>query len=602
MTDSSSASSAERRLAVLFPDSGGDAQVPWWKRRRGLAAIGAVVAGLLVIGLVATDAFGASGGSYRTAAVQIHGVDSVLTGVATIEPVAQATLAFPVAGTVASVNVNLGDQVAAGGTLASLDTQALTETLHTKEAALAQAQLTLSKALSGQSVGGLSSGAGGSSSSSGAAASLSAARSNTATGTIVLTAFTTDPALAAAQQAVVTGQHNVDAALTAAANALNSATSVCASFTDPAPTTTTTPPSTPDATACQAAINDVLTAQNAVSNAQHTLASASSALDALLAQRAATPPTTTPDQPSSGSGNGGSRGSGSTGATGATGATGDAGSTGASGSGSTGSGANSGSTRSGNTSSSSPSSADLIAYQSTVDADTAAVAVAQQNVEQATITSPLAGTVVAVNLAIGETVTAGSSTGNVVVEGTGGYEVSTTVSVANIPAVSVGQASTVLPDGTHHDLAGKVVSISVMPVTASTSSTLYRVVVGLDQPNAQLENGATGTVSIVTKQARAALAVPTSAITSRGNRHVVSVVSGSGVTVVPVQVGVVGSTWTEIKSGVTKGEHVVLADVSAALPGSATATPNSTTTGVGGIGGSGGAGSGNFSGGTARTR
>ena len=57
-------------------------------------------------------------------------------GVATIEPVSQATVAFPVSGTVASVDVQVGQPVEASGTLASLDTQALTQALHTKQAAL----------------------------------------------------------------------------------------------------------------------------------------------------------------------------------------------------------------------------------------------------------------------------------------------------------------------------------------------------------------------------------------------------------------------------------------------------------------------------------
>ena len=56
----------------------------------------------------------------------------------------------------------------------------------------------------------------------------------------------------------------------------------------------------------------------------------------------------------------------------------------------------------GGTGSSSPSAADLVAYQSSVDAAAAAVAMAQQSLDEATIASPLAGTVVAVNMKIGD--------------------------------------------------------------------------------------------------------------------------------------------------------------------------------------------------------
>ena len=51
---------------------------------------------------------------------------------------------------------------------------------------------------------------------------------------------------------------------------------------------------------------------------------------------------------------------------------------------------------------------------------------------------------------------------------------------------------------------------------------------------------------------------------------------------VAVQVGVVGDTWTEIKSGLTKGQQVVLADLAEALPDSATNSSNSSQQNQGG--------------------
>jgi multidrug efflux pump subunit AcrA (membrane-fusion protein) len=590
MADPSRLTSADRRLAALFPDETVAVAGPWWRRRSGVAVILGVVVALIVGGVVAASAFGSPGDNYRTASAATENVDAMLTGVATIEPVAQASVAFPVSGTVASVNVQIGQAVGAGGSLASLDTRALERTLHTKQAALAQAQLTLSKALSGQSVGGV--GVGGTGSTGGtngaAAATTAADVSGASSRRIVLTAATVNPHLAAAQQAVIAAQQQVDAALAAAATALDAESSVCAAFTTPPPTTTTTPPPTaPDVTACQQAITAVTDAQHAVDTAQQALAVAANALDALLAQLAVTPPPTTTPPATAPPARSGSTGAGGT-----------SGASSSSGSGSSRSGT------SGGSGSSSPSAADLIAYQQPVDSAAAGVAVAQQSLDQATIASPLAGTVVAVNLTVGESVSANSSTANVVVQGTGGYEITTTVSVDSIPSVSVGQAATVVPDGTHDRLTGKVVAISVTPTSTSTSSPLYRVTIGLTDPNAKLNNGATGTVSIVTKQARSALAVPTSAVTTTRNRHFVSVLNGGSVTAVAVQVGVVGSTWTEITNGLHPGQQVVLADGSASLPSSATASTSSTSGtnqfggpgdfgrpgGLGGGGGGGGAG------------
>src|SRR5207344_1943439 len=76
----------------------------------------------------------------------------------------------------------------------------------------------------------------------------------------------------------------------------------------------------------------------------------------------------------------------------------------------------SGATATGNT----PSAADLIAGQKAVDAASDQLAAAQQALLQATIVSPIDGTVVAVNLSPGEAVTANSSTSNIVIAGAGG--------------------------------------------------------------------------------------------------------------------------------------------------------------------------------------
>ena len=72
--------------------------------------------------------------------------------VATIEPVSQATVAFPVSGTVASTSVAVGHTVTIGQILATLDIADLQATLNEKQAALAEAELTLQLALNGESV------------------------------------------------------------------------------------------------------------------------------------------------------------------------------------------------------------------------------------------------------------------------------------------------------------------------------------------------------------------------------------------------------------------------------------------------------------------
>ena len=555
--------SARDRLATLFPDPSAPAPSWWHQRRKALIAV--VVIALIGSGLLAAQAFGADNPSYVTATVATHNVDALLNGVALVEPVSQASVAFPASGTVSSVDVEVGDSVTVGQTLASLDPEQLTQALHEKQATLAQAELTLQKALNGEAVSGVGSGSGASSARSASAGGSTASAASSSSGTTVqLTAMaipqSSNPQIAKAQQDVLAAQHKVDGAVYTSTQALDSATSVCA-----AAGIGTTPPGTPTAeqlTACQTATKNVLTAQTAVSAAQQQLVTASNVLDTLLTQQATTS-TTTPStsDPGSRTASGTPTGSGT--------GTGAGASTGASGSGRT------------TTAASSPSSADLIAYQKAVDAAAADVAVAEQAIAQATIVSPIGGAVQAVNLAVGDTVTAGSTTANIVVVGAGGYEVTTTVSVDKVTDVKVGQAATFLPDGSKRPLAGTVASISIGP-DSSASTTSYRVVVGLTDPNAALDNGSTGSLAIVTKSSRSAIAVPTSAVTTIGSRHTVTVLKGGTADRTLVQVGVVGDTWTEIKGGVTVGQQVVLANLAEPLPGSATdssSNSNSNTPG-----------------------
>jgi multidrug efflux pump subunit AcrA (membrane-fusion protein) len=244
-----------------------------------------------------------------------------------------------------------------------------------------------------------------------------------------------------------------------------------------------------------------------------------------------------------------------------------------------------------------------VAYQAAVDAASAKVDVATQAMTQAQIVSPILGHVVAVNLKVGDKVSSGSSTADIVVQGPSGYEVSTTVTVDQLTSLKIGQAAQVLPDGSTVSLPGKVVSIGV--TTSSSSSTTYPVVIGFTEQVASLRNGSTAAVAIELDKAARGLAVPTSALTVVNGQHLVSVLVKGQATTKIVQIGAVGTDYTAIKSGLEAGDVVVLADMAQPLPASASETGTNTNTrtrgaggagGFGGFGGGGGGGGGGFGG------
>jgi HlyD family secretion protein len=511
---------------ALFPDQSGEVPARHTRRRIVIAGVAIVVAAL-VVALATSDAFGSSASGFRTATATTRDVASTLTAVGTVEPVSQASVAFAVGGTVSTVDVALGDEVAAGQKLASLDTTSLAATLHEKQAALARANLTLSKALNGESVGGSGSSGGRGTSNVSTSSPVSIVNASVNVGDQGPRGGAGDGDLAAARQAVVDAQKAVDEALAAADTAMASAATACASE------------GTMDLEACKAALEQVQTAQSGVADAQRKLEVASSELDALLQQSGGsngsggdTTPSTSPSQtPSSDNGSTQPRSSG-------------------------------------------PSSADLVAYQKAVDAAEAAVAAAEQSLAQASIVSPIAGTVVAVGITPGSSVTTASSTSTITIQGTGGYEVTTNVSVERVRDLKVGQPATVVPDGDTASLSGSIVAISVAPVSGSGSSSAYLVTVGLTEPNRKLNNGSSATVTLVTARAKSALTVATSAVTTTGTRHTVEVLDGGDPKTVNVEVGVMGDVWTEITSGLRAGRRVVLADVGKPLPSSATSSSN----------------------------
>lgn len=569
------------------------------RRRRRIAMTGMTALVLAGSGVAVANASTTEAPGYRTASVATRSVDAVLNAVASIEPVSQASVAFPVSGTVATVDVALGDAVTAGETVATLDTASLLQALHEQQSNLANAQLLLTEAVAGHDISGLT-GAGGP-----GATGFADTSAGSATFSLLAVTTSDDTDLVGAQQAVLSGQQAVDSALAAASTAMSAATAVCDAIGIDATSDASSVLSS--LTACQTALGAVLTAQNTVSSAQTALASASTALDALLAGRTAavttgdagsttstttpsdvTPTTTTPPSATSVDPAGTVDPAtspavvGDPSATGP-GATSDSTVPTGGGNGSPGGGgAAAGGGGGGGAVTSPPSAADLIAYQSSVDAAAAAVAAAEQAVARAAVASPIDGTVIAVNIAPGDSETAASTTQNIVIQGAGGFEASTTIALADVPGVSIGQSATVLPDGATVALTGQVVSISAVP----DSSTSYGVVIALDGHPTSLDNGAIGSASIVTGTTNAAVAVPTSAIATDGSTHTVRIVDGATTTVTRVQVGVVGNTWTEITNGLTVGQQVVLADLGAALPTSATASSNASTTG----GGAGGAG------------
>ncbi len=197
--------------------------------------------------------------------------------------------------------------------------------------------------------------------------------------------------------------------------------------------------------------------------------------------------------------------------------------------------------------------------QAAVDKAEADLVAAQQALAGTTLVAPVAGTVASVSTAVGGAVTAGQAV--VVVIGKGAAVVAATVPVERVAALAVGQPATVTPSGTSATVPGTVTRIGAIP-DPEAESVAYPVTITVAEPPPTMAAGSSATATIVVATATDVLTVPTSAV----DNGTVSVLSGDQSTPVPVTVGAMGPTRTEIKSGLRVGDQVVLADLDEPLP------------------------------------
>jgi len=172
---------------------------------------------------------------------------------------------------------------------------------------------------------------------------------------------------------------------------------------------------------------------------------------------------------------------------------------------------------------------------------------------------------------------------------------------SDIGKVKVGQSATVTVDALADlELAAQVTNVSLL-ATTSGSVTSYDVTVDLDQADDQLKPGMSATVDVVVSQAQGAVSVPSTAISRTGGTTTVTVLRNGKDVVTPVTTGVVGDSTTQILSGVTSGEQIVIVTRSnlGSSSGTASSTLGGSTSGTLGTGTGGSAGFGGGAGGGA---
>ena len=258
--------------------------------------------------------------------------------------------------------------------------------------------------------------------------------------------------------------------------------------------------------------------------------------------------------------------------------------------------------------------------EATVAEDQATVTTDEKNLQDTTLTAPISGTITSLNGSVGESVSAyasasgatgaaagnsgrsslsaGSSTGAsssstsgfATITNLNNFQVIASLAEADISQVKVGQHVTItLPAIPNLTVAGKVAYISDTS-TVSSNVVTYAVTIQVISPPPSVKDGMTADVSIDTGSADNVLTVPSSAITTNGSVSTVTTYANGVKRTQQVKIGLIGSSTTQIISGLNLGESVVLPTIQAsASSGTSSSLFGGATTG-GGAGRFGGGG------------
>jgi len=153
----------------------------------------------------------------------------------------------------------------------------------------------------------------------------------------------------------------------------------------------------------------------------------------------------------------------------------------------------------------------------------------------------------------------------------GAYQVTGTVSDAQISQVAVGQRARVTPAGASESVVGSVTGVGAEASVTGGVAT-FPVTVTVDGGSASLHAGASASVALIVNQVVQVLTVPTSAVAGGAlGAATVQVMTNGQPHAQSIQIGASDPLRTQVVSGLHQGDTVVIAKVSNTLPATSAA-------------------------------
>lgn len=202
----------------------------------------------------------------------------------------------------------------------------------------------------------------------------------------------------------------------------------------------------------------------------------------------------------------------------------------------------------------------LAAQSAQVQAAAADVAAARALLEKTEIRAPFDGTVTAVDAKPGQILAATERAVSMI--GLGAFEIESYIPEINIALLSVGDPARITLDayGTDESFLARVQSIDPAETIRDGVST-YRVVLAFETPDARIRSGMTANVVITTDKREGVLSIPQGLVRTRGGDRIVNVLTNGQSVERIVTTGAISSFGNiEIVTGLQEGDILPITD------------------------------------------
>lgn len=183
----------------------------------------------------------------------------------------------------------------------------------------------------------------------------------------------------------------------------------------------------------------------------------------------------------------------------------------------------------------------------------AAASSAQVALDHASLVAPFSGTVQNLTAQVGQVISPGAPVMSLI--NNSGLKIQAYVSEKDVANIKPGDAAAVTLDafGTGTSFPATVTTVDAAQSQVN-GATAYLVTLHFTSPNAQIKDGMTGNVQIIEAEHDNVVEVPSDLVIDDGNDYFVLVQHGSTAVQQPVQIGLVGTSTTEITSGLNVGD------------------------------------------------